>query len=267
MKTQWIMMAALSLLAAAGCDIPDKDIGDETMGASGTPGDTCEPGDTVPAADGCNTCECGEDGTLACTEIACPPDDVDCEPGEEFPAGDGCNTCFCEADGSSTCTLIDCGPVGCTPGETVPNPGECGVCTCSEDGEVVCTEGDCGDDPFASDALAECGPGTSFDPLLSVDAVSLEGDLLSVDVSSGGGCEMHLFGGCWDGAFLESEPVQVGIEIAHEDNGDTCEAIITETVEIDLTPLREAYIAGYGGEGGTIDISLQGWSEAIAYSF
>jgi len=30
-------------------------------------------GESFPASDGCNTCYCGEDGSIACTEMACAP--------------------------------------------------------------------------------------------------------------------------------------------------------------------------------------------------
>lgn len=266
MKTPWIMMACLSLFAAAGCDLPDKDIGDETMGDSGKPGDACEPGEMVPAADGCNTCVCDEDGSLACTEIACEPEPEPCVPGEEFMDEDGCNTCTCEADGTATCTLIDCGPVNeCEPGATVPADDGCNTCTCLPDGTVgPCTEKAC-DGPYDSTALSTCQSGEVFDPIESVDGVELDGDTLTISVSVGGGCEPHFFAGCWEGAFLTSDPTLVQIDIAHESNDDACEAILDETVVIDLQPLRTAYIDAYGS-GATLQLEIAGWPEAVPYT-
>jgi hypothetical protein len=102
-------------------------------------GTVVEVGDSVPAPDGCNTCYCGEDGGLYCTEMACvcdPATDEDCEPpppptceyegeryeaGETFPAGDGCNTCSCTDDGFVACTLMACVCDDTTPdGDCVP---------------------------------------------------------------------------------------------------------------------------------------------------
>jgi hypothetical protein len=47
-------------------------------GSGGGGGGTCEwmdhtysPGDSFPAGDGCNTCTCGEDGAVGCTEADC----------------------------------------------------------------------------------------------------------------------------------------------------------------------------------------------------
>jgi hypothetical protein len=40
----------------------------------------CKAGDSMPAPDGCNTCRCDEQGSWACTEMACP--DGGGEPGD-----------------------------------------------------------------------------------------------------------------------------------------------------------------------------------------
>ena len=93
----WVGMAsaAAGLLIALGCATG----GEEPI----DPG--CVPGEMIPAEDGCNTCTCLEDGTQACTEIACAPT---CVPGETFAVD--CNTCTCLEDGTQACTEIACGP-------------------------------------------------------------------------------------------------------------------------------------------------------------
>lgn len=57
-------------------------------------GETYEPGESFPAGDGCNTCTCAEDGSVACTLIACPdvcggPDGLTCAADEycNYPIG------------------------------------------------------------------------------------------------------------------------------------------------------------------------------------
>jgi hypothetical protein len=45
---------------------------------------------------------------------------MQCKPGESFPAADGCNTCTCGMDGVLGCTLLDCEPV-CPPPIMKPN--------------------------------------------------------------------------------------------------------------------------------------------------
>ena len=70
---------------APGCVFPD--------------GRRCAVGARCPAPDGCNTCACGRDGALSCTEIACPdggPPPVDvplpraCRASTECPSGSMC---------------------------------------------------------------------------------------------------------------------------------------------------------------------------------
>lgn len=78
----WLVVLPLLVLA---CDLPPKDIGDESesnggsgsgsdggdsdgSGTDGTP--ACNDGDTMLAPDGCNTCTC-TDGAFACTELGC----------------------------------------------------------------------------------------------------------------------------------------------------------------------------------------------------
>ena len=83
-------------------------------------GQTYEPGDDFPAADGCNSCTCGDDGEVACTLVDCPP--LRCDYGgssfeldTSFPAGDGCNTCTCTEQG------VTCGTIPCNRCLTIAN--------------------------------------------------------------------------------------------------------------------------------------------------
>lgn len=68
-------------------------------------GGECRPGQSCPSPDGCNTCACSADGTLACTARACvdagPPDvpspracqsTADCNRGDECHITEGCAT-------------------------------------------------------------------------------------------------------------------------------------------------------------------------------
>lgn len=98
--------------------------------------------------------------------------------------------------------------------------------------------------------------------------VSVDGDTLSVTVGYGGGCEEHLFAICWpDQTFMESDPVQVDLEIWHGGKPDMCEAYLTSTLEFDLSPLKAAWKDAYGNTAGTIVIHVEGASESVEYSF
>ena len=91
----------------------------------------------------------------------------------------------------------------------------------------------------------------------TINAATLQGDTLSIDVSYSGGCETHAFTLVAEERFLESFPVQLRVSLAHNANGDTCEESITESYHFDLTPLKEAYQAGYQTETGTIVLRLK----------
>lgn len=117
-------------------------------------GQTYLSGDEFPATDGCNTCSCGPDGVVACTEIACLPDPAGdcggllglaCDEGQfcDYPVAAFCGA----ADGLGTCRAI---PEVCTEqydpvcgcdGETYPN-----ACFASSAGVSVASAGACEDD-------------------------------------------------------------------------------------------------------------------------
>lgn len=74
----------------------------------------CEPGERVPAGDGCNFCDCTETG-FVCTERSCAETGMDCEYngvghtyGERFAATDGCNECVCAPSGLACTRNVEC---------------------------------------------------------------------------------------------------------------------------------------------------------------
>lgn len=275
-------------LTLAACDIGENKLGNETL--SGGVGDSdadseggneseggetdgtegggsaesgqgggCELGEQRPAGDGCNTCTCAEDGNWACTDAACPS----CEEGDVTMNPDGC-ICDC-VDGGFVCPES----CVCEPGDEMPAGDGCNTCTCVEDGSWACTDIACqsGDgNPFDGPEVEVCDPGVPMDPLV-VNGVHLEGDTLTVDVAYSGGCTMHFLGACWDEIWEESLPVQTGIAIAHNSNGDVCTAYPSDQVVIDLSPIAVAYQNAYGAGSATVHIHLAGWPETIAYAF
>lgn len=72
----------LCLAACGGGQKPPPDDGD-----TGEPKAVCtygdaqyQQGESFPAKDGCNTCTCGKDGMVQCTEMAC---NSQCDPANE----------------------------------------------------------------------------------------------------------------------------------------------------------------------------------------
>ena len=126
-----------------------------------------------------------------------------------------------------------------------------------------------GDEPGfdpSSDAVQICEEGFADDPV-EIEVSGVKGDVLFLTVGYSGGCATHEFGLCWDGAFAESEPVQVWLKLGHDAKGDACEAYITEPMQLDLSPLKEAWIAAYKQDHGTINVHLAGWDAVIPYIF
>lgn len=150
--------------------------------------DTCTPGETFEASDGCNTCTCppsGKKTDAACTAMACVYD-----PCQDKACGDECNPCdpndatcgkpggaavpvaptWCNA--ASECVSDDPASLGCegdpdacTPGDLFDAPDGCNTCTCPASGkksEAGCTEMACPYDPCldvaCGDACSVCDP-------------------------------------------------------------------------------------------------------------
>jgi hypothetical protein len=82
------------------------------------------------------------------------------------------------------------------------------------------------------------------------------GDELVLSVSHG--CGEHAYGLCYSDEWQESYPVQVGITVLHDAGGDLCDALLTEELRFDLTPLREQYEQMYQSESGAIELQTDG---------
>ncbi len=90
-----------------------------------------------------------------------------------------------------------------------------------------------------------------------LNAATITGDTLKVNVSYGGGCEVHQFTLVASNVFLESFPVQLRATLAHNANGDLCRAWLTEDYHFDLTPIKTLYQEAYQQEAGIIILRLK----------
>ncbi|WP_428263637.1 hypothetical protein [Haliangium sp.] len=112
--------------------------------------------------------------------------------------------------------------------------------------------------------LADCR--TSEGDPISISDASIVGDVLTVDVSYSGGCAEHEIVLCWpDQAFAESNPVQASLELWHDDHDDACDGIVNDSVDFDLTPLRDEWHDAYGSGAGTIIVNIG--NDSLDYSF
>ncbi|MCY3771511.1 MAG: hypothetical protein OXG98_05780 [Gemmatimonadetes bacterium] len=89
-----------------------------------------------------------------------------------------------------------------------------------------------------------------------LNAASIKGDTLAVSVSYSGGCRAHRFTLVAAEVFKESDPVQLDVAIAHDGDGDPCEAYPTEDYHFILDPIKARYKASYGAGAGTIVLGL-----------
>jgi hypothetical protein len=97
--------------------------------------------------------------------------------------------------------------------------------------------------------------------------VTIEGDSIRIGVSFGGGCAEHQLQLIADVVWAESYPVQVGARLAHEDNDDACDGLITGSLSFDLSPLKRVYQASYQSRTGKIALRLEGAPSVPVYEF
>ncbi|MFN7143728.1 MAG: hypothetical protein ACK4YP_08145, partial [Myxococcota bacterium] len=135
-------------------------------------------------------------------------------------------------------------------------------CDCPAVDGYACDEGVCTWNYADTTELPACRASDGAPSRLQ--SATIAGDTLTAVLEVGGGCGTHDYTLCWDGSFLESAPVQVDLEILHVSD-DMCDALITETVDLDLTPLKTAWQRAYGATTGSIVVHLQ--DESLTYSF
>ena len=116
---------------------------------------------------------------------------------------------------------------------------------------------------FIGDAKDQFGT----DPY-TLNSATITEDTLNISVSYSGGCKNHQFTLVVSEEFLESFPVQLHAYLAHDANGDTCEAYPTEDYRFDLTPIKTMYQNAYRQEAGTIVLRLRDAPEGnLIYEF
>ncbi len=91
-----------------------------------------------------------------------------------------------------------------------------------------------------------------------VNSAAIDVHLLTIVVSFGGGCPRHDFTLVISETFKESDPVQLSAVLAHDANGDTCEAYPTESRVFDLAPIRTRYQQFYEPGPGKTALQIAG---------
>ena len=119
------------------------------------------------------------------------------------------------------------------------------------EGNVVVADGrDRGDDPWV------------------VNSAAIDGHRLTIDVSYAGGCRRHEFTLVISKSFRESDPAQLPAVLAHNANGDPCEAWLTESHVFDLALVRTRYRQFFGPGPGRVALRIVGVSGGnLLYEF
>lgn len=105
------------------------------------------------------------------------------------------------------------------------------------------------------------GGADASDPY-EIQTRSVEGDVLKLVVTHGGGCQQHDFRLCYERVFLETEPVQFNLRLDHDAHGDACRRLDRQVLEYELRPLRDYHRAAHP-DSDTIILRLGG--ESITY--
>lgn len=102
------------------------------------------------------------------------------------------------------------------------------------------------------------------DPYELVEA-SIDGDVLTLDIRFGGGCEEHRFALVTSRIFLESYPVQMPAHLSHDASGDPCRALVRETLRVNLRSVKRAYRETYGDAPDVLSLVIDG--VPVRYAF
>ena len=126
-------------------------------------------------------------------------------------------------------------------------------------GSVVILE----DGPNAADEWADNA--IDFNSPYHFNSATIEGDTLIVSISYGGGSKTHEFALLAEPAFMESDPVGLGISIVHNDNDDFAEGFFTEMYHFDLTPIKTMYQEAYKEDAGTIHLRIAASLDIVTF--
>ena len=71
----------------------------------------------------------------------------------------------------------------------------------------------------------------------TINQISINANLLTLNVSYGGGCKEHTFKLFATKGIYESNPPQADVFLSHNGHSDFCEAFITQNIRFNLSPM------------------------------
>jgi hypothetical protein len=104
---------------------------------------------------------------------------------------------------------------------------------------------------------------------IAIKSLEVQGDTLVARVMHSGGCKPHTYDLLWNGTFQKSAEGtnQAELVLAHDANGDSCEALLNRTASFDLSPLKRQWREHYQFEHGTVELRLAGSQVTARYAF
>lgn len=101
--------------------------------------------------------------------------------------------------------------------------------------------------------------------MFDLQTITINNDTLRMDVRYGGGCTQHNFTLAIDNSFKNTSAIST--YIVHNANGDTCKALIHETLFFNLAPLRKEYERVTGRTSGELKLRFTAGSENVIISY
>ncbi|MGD1848231.1 MAG: NigD-like C-terminal domain-containing protein [Salibacteraceae bacterium] len=89
---------------------------------------------------------------------------------------------------------------------------------------------------------------------------SLEDRYLTLNITYSGGCQTHAFRLATDLSYLTNQPPSATLYLVHQDNGDNCEALLSETLMFDISSVRNP-------ESDRMLITVFGYDQTIEYIY
>ncbi len=108
----------------------------------------------------------------------------------------------------------------------------------------------------------QIGTNESESALFSIRSAEISGNTLMVVVNYSGGCGEHTFTCVGSAMISKSLPPRRAIQLVHNNHGDNCRQLITDTLYIDVTEFA------YKKEAGSqVILDLSDWVNAINYTY
>jgi hypothetical protein len=75
---------------------------------------------------------------------------------------------------------------------------------------------------------------------ITVDSLTISGNILNVYLKYGGGCAQHDIDLVWNKVAMKSLPPQLPLGFRHDAHGDACKKLVAEMRPFDLSPLKSS---------------------------